>query len=130
MHLKPTPILGAVIAFLVSAALDSAAIAQDVKTAESGEETRIAVLGSFETDCEINPAPRVSVIEPAVHGTIRIVGATLETNRFPDCPGIKVPVQVVFYTSKPGFTGDDKAILEVSDRPGTSTIRTVSISVR
>lgn len=100
------------------------------KPVKSGEEARIAALGSMKPDCTVNPAPEVKISEPAAHGVVRITNAKLKTNRYPNCPGATIPVKVVFYTSAPGFTGEDRVGLEVSFKPGEPSIETIVVTVQ
>ena len=106
-----------------------AARADEPRIVKSGEEAEIARLGSFSKDCTANPAPEVSVVEVAAHGIIRITAAKLKTNRFPACPGIEVPVKLVFYKSAPDYKGADKVILKVETKPGAETLRNIAITV-
>lgn len=105
------------------------AFAQDTSKAKSGEETRLAVLGSLKADCSVNPAPTVKVLQAAAHGTVRIAKARLKTQRFPKCAKVEVPVQVISYRSNPGFKGQDDAVVEISFKPGEASSRTFSIIV-
>lgn len=120
------------LAALVLLALTAAgqAVAQDQIRAKAGEETRIAALGSLRSkaDCSVNPAPAVSIVEPARHGTIRIVKGRLRTNRFPECPDAEIPVTVVFYKSQPEFKGSDQITLSIQF-PEQVSSKTVSVLV-
>src|ERR1700682_3577646 len=80
------------------------------KVVKSGEEGRIAVLGSLKEGCTPNPHPTVSVAQVASHGVLRIAGATMKTDRFPKCPGIEIPVTVVFYKSEANYIGQDSVV--------------------
>jgi len=103
--------------------------ADDTVKGKSGEEVRLAVLGSIKADCSVNPSPTVNVRQPASHGVLRVVDARLKTKRFPKCIDVEIPVKVIFYKSSPDFKGEDKAIVEVSFKAGDASVRTFTISV-
>jgi hypothetical protein len=103
---------------------------ETTKIAVTGQETRVAALGSMGSGCKPNPAPDVSVAQNASYGVIRIVSATMKTNRFRQCPEAEIPVKVVFYKSQPNYVGEDKVVLDVSFVDGTASSESINITVK
>jgi hypothetical protein len=104
------------------------AVAQEPVKVKSGEEARLAALGSIRPDCAPNPAPEVRLSKAASHGMIRIASGRITTDRFPNCPGATVPVKVVFYQSSSDFRGHDRVVLNV-DQDGQVTNTAIDIEV-
>jgi hypothetical protein len=90
-----------------------AASAQEKVTAKSGEEVRAGWIGIVKKDCSTEPPPRVRPSDMAGHGQIRLSKAKVKTNSIEACPGVEVPAVIVFYTSQPGFRGEDQFTLQV-----------------
>jgi hypothetical protein len=96
----------------------------------AGEEIRVAVLGSPRPDCTAGPRPQVRVVELPKNGTVRVGPRTLSTSRIRNCPRIDVPVTIVFYTSRSGFSGTDAFTLEVTLSSGAIEIQNVTVDVQ
>ncbi|HDZ71982.1 MAG TPA: hypothetical protein ENH55_04205 [Aurantimonas coralicida] len=103
------------------------AMAQEQVTAKSGEEVRVGWIGSVGENCQTNPLPAITPAELAKHGQIRLTEGEVQTDTVPNCPGIKIPAIVVFYTSSPGFTGTDNFALSTGEGQPS---RTYTITVQ
>lgn len=117
-----------VYAALLSCTIIFPASAQETATAMSGVETRVGWIGSVGENCQPNPAPEVGAAEVAGNGQIKLTTGEVQTNSVPACPGITIPAIVVFYTSAPGFEGEDSFVLTVDDR-GTKSERSYTVKV-
>lgn len=87
------------------------AAAQQQITAKSGEEVQAGWIGSVGANCTPNPVPSVQPSKLAQHGQIKLIEGEVQTDSVPECPGIKIPAIVVFYTSSPGYKGTDEFVL-------------------
>ena len=104
--------LAAVVATLI---LTLPSTAEEQATVKSGKEARVGWIGSVSENCRANAAPTITPAELAKHGQIKLVEGQVETNTVPNCPGIKIPAIVVFYTSSPGFKGTDSFALSTGE---------------
>ncbi|MCB8839374.1 hypothetical protein [Aurantimonas sp. VKM B-3413] len=100
---------------VVCGVLATAAVAQENVQAKSGEEVRAGWIGIVRKDCTTSAPPKVKPIALAEHGQIRLAKATVRTNSVPACPGVEVPAIVVFYKSRPSYTGVDRFTLQVGN---------------
>lgn len=103
------------------------AMAQEEVTAQSGEEVRVGWIGSVGENCQANTLPIIAPAELAKHGQIKLVEGEVQTDTVPDCPGVKIPAIVVFYTSSPGFKGTDNFALSTGEGQPS---RTYTITVQ
>jgi hypothetical protein len=72
--------------------------------------------------CSSNPRDRGVEIRRAHRGE-------LKTDRVAGCPGLKTPVQVVFYQARAGATGSDHLVYEVMNLTGEVGTYDVTITI-
>jgi hypothetical protein len=74
--------------------------------------------------------PTVRVIEAPQAGFLTVRQAELTTNKFPGCPNLKAPAQVIFYTANVGYGGADHVKYEVTSENGEVATYDVTITVK
>lgn len=110
----------AVFATLISAA----AIAQTPAPTSSytsfeatpGKPVQLGYYASAHKNCTPGPLPEIWVIEAPKEGLLTVRRGELKTDQVAGCPGLKTPVQVVFYQARTGSTGSDHLVYEVTNR--------------
>jgi hypothetical protein len=118
-----------ILAAAVSTLMIGATVAQETATARPGEEVRLGWIGSIGQNCKPNPAPKVEPSSVAGNGQIKLMQGEVKTNSIAQCPGVKIPVILVFYKSSKSFEGEDRFVLSVQEKSGT-TQRTYTIQVK
>lgn len=81
-------------------------------------------------NCTPAPLPNIRVIEAPKSGTLTLRKAVLTTDRVAGCPGLKTPVQVVFYLARAGYAGPDQVKYEVTSENGAVATYDVAITVK
>ena len=110
-------------------------LAQDQRVYESaqsvsGKQVKVGVFGTANTKvCRSDPAPQIRVVAPPQHGILVVEEGTLTTDRYPNCPKLKVAVQILLYQSKPDYVGLDRVAFVVTFQSGATQARTVAINV-
>jgi hypothetical protein len=98
--------------------------------AVSGKEIRVGLFARANVkECKPLLAPTVRVVAPPGHGTLIIRTMTLVTDRYPDCPHLKVPAQVLFYQSRSNYVGPDAVDVIVTSDDGRSSEVSIAIAV-
>jgi hypothetical protein len=96
----------------------------------SGKEVRVAMFGRANgNECKALPIPEVRVNDPPKNGALVIRAATIVTSRYPNCPNLKVPAQVLFYQGRSDYVGPDSIGFTVTFENGRTQIHTLSITV-
>ena len=95
-----------------------------------GKPTRINYHGSANRDCTPDPPPTVRVIDPPRWGVLTVLKGDLTTNVLSNCPGLKVPAQIVFYAARSGATGRDHVSYEVTTASGKVMTYDVTIEIK
>lgn len=98
--------------------------------AVSGKEVRIGLFARANVkECKPLLSPNVRVVAPPGHGSLIIRTMTLITDRYPDCPHLKVPAQVLFYRSLTNYVGSDAVSVVVTSEDGRSSEVSIAIAV-
>jgi hypothetical protein len=124
-------------ALIVSALLvvmNAPALAQDqtlehTLKGKTGQNIRIGVFASMRADCKSGPLPTIRLKVPPVHGNVTVKQGKLRTTNFRQCLAAEVPAFIVFYKSKPEFSGSDTVTLEVINAGGKTQLQKIIISV-
>jgi hypothetical protein len=96
----------------------------------SGKEVQVALFGRANgKECKALPIPEVRVVDPPKNGALIIRAATLTTNRYPNCPNLKVPAQVLFYQSRSDYVGPDSISFTVTFENGLVQAHSLAITV-
>ena len=95
----------------------------------AAQEIRAGWFGKLNVDCSSGPIPEARVINPAANGTITLRKARIRTNSVARCPNAELSALVVFYRSKPGYSGTDSFTLEVSGESGVSSLQKYDVKV-
>ncbi len=96
----------------------------------SGKEVRVALFGRANgKECRALPIPEVRVVDPPKNGALIVRTAILTTNRYPNCPSLKVPAQVLFYQSRADFVGSDSISFTVTLENGLVQAHSMAITV-
>jgi hypothetical protein len=110
-------------------------LAQDERVRQSaraisGKEVRIGLFARADVkECKPLLAPTVRVLASPGHGSLSIRTMTLITERYPDCPHLKLPAQVIFYQSSANYVGSDEASFNVTSDDGRSSAVSITITV-
>jgi hypothetical protein len=80
--------------------------------------------------CSPAPSPEVRVVQAPKSGLVIVRSGELTTNKIPACPGLKTPVQVVFYEARPETTGSDHLVYTVKSENGEIGIFDVTINIK
>jgi hypothetical protein len=81
-------------------------------------------------NCSPEPAPTIQVTDPPKNGVLTVRDGQLTTERFSGCGKIQVPVRVVFYEAKDGYSGKDHVRYDVTDVAGKVSTYDVTINVK
>ena len=95
-----------------------------------GASVRLNVHATTTTDCKPAALPDVRLIDPPSGGTVLVRRALLTTSQVQGCPNLRVPAEVVFYVSRPDYTGKDHLRYEVRTVSGEFRIFEFDIIVR
>ena len=96
----------------------------------SGKEVRVALFGRANgKECKALPIPEIRVVDPPKNGALIIRTASLTTNRYPNCPNLKVPAQVLFYQSRSDYVGSDSVSFTVTFENGHVQAHSLAITV-
>jgi hypothetical protein len=125
------------VALALAAVISTAAFAQPGPSrnytsfeATSAKPTQLGYYASAHKDCTPAPLPVVRVIEAPKSGTLTVRRGELKTDRVTGCPGLKTPVQVVFYQARVSATGSDHLVYEVTNPTGEAATYDVTITIR
>jgi len=120
-------------AILVSAA----ALAQDAPSlnytsfeATSAAPVQLGYYGAVHKDCTPAPMVTIRVSEPPKSGTFTIRPGQLTTSATAQCPGLKIPAQVVFYQARPDTAGTDHLVYEVINASHKVDAYDVTITIK
>lgn len=95
---------------------------------ESGKEIRVGIYATVTEPCKGAPVPQLRIARAPTGGKLIIrlmIVPVPETDKV--CAGKKLPAQVLFYQSDPGFSGLDVVVIDAGV-PGQS-VRSQEISV-
>lgn len=107
----------------------NATIARNV-TAESGKPVRILVVINVHADCTSGPLPAVKLLQGPAHGDVVVRRGKATLTNTGTCLATQVPAYVVFYKSRPSYTGKDELELEVNNSETHIThIHKISVTV-
>ena len=121
--------------FCVSASsLTANALAQEANylsvDATPDKPVQVSYHASTHKDCTPAPPPTIRVIEPPKSGMLTVRRGEVQTDRIAGCPGLKTPVQVVFYLARVNYNGPDHAKYEVTPESGVAATYDVTITVK
>lgn len=118
----------------LTALLSTAALAQSANyssiEATPDKPVQLSYHASAHKNCTPAALPTVRVIEPPKSGLLTVRRALLTTNKIANCPGFKVPAEVVFYQARAGYVGSDHVVYAVSDYNGEVNTYDVTIDVK
>ena len=120
--------------WLSASRLTATALAQEANylsvDAVSGKPVQLSYHASTHNDCTPAPPPTIRVIESPKFGMLTVRRGEVQTDRIAGCPGLKTPVQVVFYLARVNYTGLDHAKYEVMPESGVVATYDVTITVK
>src|SRR6187551_3398297 len=109
----------ALVAALLGAGTTTGAYGQPAPTAnytsfeaEPGKPVQLGFYGQAHKDCTTAKMPVVRVADAPNLGTLTVRPSELKTDRVPNCPGLKIPAQVVTYQARE--SGDDHLMYSVT----------------
>ena len=86
--------------------------------------------GSAQKDCSRGPLPNIKVSQTPNQGVLRVRRGKLTTNKVVACPGLQVPVQIVFYQAREGASGSDRVVYEVAGQTGNVRRYDITINIK
>jgi hypothetical protein len=124
--------------FILAAQLAAAAaLAQEAPSinytsfeATSAKPVQLGYYGAVHKDCTPAPLPTIRVSEPPKSGTFTIRPGQLTTSATAQCPGLKIPAEVVFYRARPGAIGADHLVYEVVNASHKVDAYDVTINIK
>jgi hypothetical protein len=106
------------------------AVAQDSISynASPEKEIQLGIYATVAEPCLGNPIPQLRIAKAPTGGKliVRVLAAPIPAGDAV-CAGKKIPAQVVYYQSDPGFAGEDQVILDIGVKG--QPIRTQEISI-
>jgi hypothetical protein len=112
----------------------TATLAQDANyssvNATSEKPVQLSYHASAHKNCTPAPLPTIRVIEAPKSGMLMVRRGELKTDKVTGCPGLKTPVQVVFYLARAGYGGPDHVKYEVTSESGEVATHDVTITVK
>jgi hypothetical protein len=97
--------------------------------AQPGKTQRLAVAANVSPDCKPGTPPDIKVLQPPKNGSLAVRSGETPAGQLKRCPGLKVPVQGVFYQAKAGFSGGDEVVFEIRRPDGKVQTHSVKITV-
>jgi len=123
--------LGAAASLLASAALAQGSANYTSAAATADSPVQLSYHGSaHRRNCSVAPVPTVRVTEPPKDGALVVRTGVLTTDKVAGCPQLKVPVEVVFYQARSGYTGPDHVAYQVTSENGEVATYDVTITVK
>ena len=122
-----------IVSVLAVALLAAPALAQTSNyravDAVSGQVKRLAVVTALKKDCSAGAIGGVRVVTPPKNGNLQLKRGKLKTPASFRCPGVDTTGEAVFYTSKPGFSGQDEIVYDTKSADGTVERFSVKVTV-
>lgn len=81
-------------------------------------------------NCAPGALPTIRVIDAPKAGLLTVRKAVLTTDKIEGCPGLKTPVQVVFYAGRSGYVGPDRVKYEVTSENGEVSTFETAITIK
>jgi len=129
-----TPLRTLLFSCVTASLTATATLAQDANyvsiDATSDKPVQLSYHASAHKNCTPAPQPTIRVIEAPKKGTLTVRRGVLTTERVAGCPGLKTPVQVVFYLARPGYAGPDHVKYEMTTENGEVATYDVTIAVK
>lgn len=132
-----TPAFALALLFPLAALVSTAALAQPASTsnytsfeAMSAKPVQLGYYASAHKDCTPAPLPKIRVTEAPKSGTLTVRRGELKTDQIAGCPGLKMPVQVVFYQARAGAVSGDHLVYEVTNPTGEVGTYDVTINIK
>lgn len=102
-------------------------------SAVSGKRTRLGASAHVKSDCALDKSPTVQVIDQPKHGKITFVKEASFSNKFlgkyRKCADSKVSGTTGYYTSTPGYVGNDELTIRTPVNDGHLADITLKIKV-
>jgi hypothetical protein len=112
-------------------AVESTPSAENYSSIEvvSGRTLHLNNHASVSRDCSPAPLPTIRVIDRPKSGTFTVRRGTLSGAQVANCQNLNILAQGVFYTSRPGFVGEDHVTYEVTTFEGEVEKFDIAITV-
>jgi hypothetical protein len=114
---------------LGGAALGQVQSSERAVKGQAGQDIRIGVFASIRSDCKSGALPTIKLKEPPAHGNVTVKQGKLRTTNFKQCLAVEVPAFIVFYKSKPEFSGTDAVTLEILETSGKTQYQHITVTV-
>jgi hypothetical protein len=111
-----------------SAAMAQAGVYRSAN-AVAGQQARLAVVTALKRDCSVGTLGGVKVVTVPKSGTLAVRDGKLKTPASFRCPNVETPVQAVYYTPNPKFSGADEIVYETKSAEGVVERITMKINV-
>jgi hypothetical protein len=111
---------------------ESALTAENYSSVEavSGKTLQLNSHASVTKDCSSAPLPTIRLVERPRAGTFTVRRGTLTGAQVGNCRNLNIPAEGVFFTSRPGYVGDDHVVYELITFEGKAEKYDIVITVR
>jgi len=123
--------LAIVLLFLLGLPPATAQVVATTHTANGQPDTdiRVGVFLNVLPDCTSGPLPSIQLTKPPEHGKVSVKQGKVTATNYKQCLAFEVPAFIVFYRSRPEFSGVDVIALEVKFPNGKVELQRISVSV-
>jgi len=97
---------------------------------EPGKPVQLGYYAQAHNDCSPSKLPIVRIIEPPLSGTLTVRPGELKTDRVANCPGLRVPAQIVLYQARDKATGSDHVMYGVTYPDGEIALYDIAVHIK
>lgn len=98
--------------------------------AEPGKPVQLGYYAQAHNDCSPSKLPIVRIVELPLSGTLTVQSGELKTDRVANCPGLKIPAQIVLYQARDRASGRDHVMYGVTYPDGEIALYDVAIHIK
>jgi hypothetical protein len=96
----------------------------------SGKPAQIGLFARANpTGCNAGSFPDIKMVHVPEHGVLTIKRETVKTDRYPQCPGLQLQAQALFYQSRENYVGQDSIAFIMTLDNGEQQAREITIDV-
>jgi hypothetical protein len=123
------------IALILTCTLSASGFSQEERIYQSarvvmGKEMRLTLFARVNRkDCKLLPLPEIRVVAPPKNGSFIVKNLMITTNRYENCPNLKLEAVGLFYKSNSGYVGADSVSFVVTFENGQSQAHSFTVLV-
>ncbi|AHB50274.1 hypothetical protein W911_12800 [Hyphomicrobium nitrativorans NL23] len=98
----------------------------------AGRRARVFVMAGFDADCRSQPEPTITVTVPPAKGEVSFQPGqqtTIRASAVGTCAGANVTGTGIYYTARPGETGQDTFTISALSSSGNATERSFTVTI-